>query len=479
MNSIPTATSKPQPHALRFLFATELWERFGFYTVQGLLILYMTQVLGFDDSHGYAILGVFSALAYIATLIGGYVADRLYGFTKTTLMGGFLLILGYGLLSVSNAILLYPALATIIIGNGLFKPNISSILGLQYEDHDPRRDSGFTLFYIGINIGVFLAGFSGYLKDYLGWHASFFAACIGMSIGVLTFWYGKRHFVKEPSTKQPLISMPQFISILAASILGVSFLLKLSMIANAVLPILGLCLLVFLGYQTIRLEFKAKMKFILLCLLIFFSIIFWMLFLQLFFSANLFIDRLVGKEWMHIQLTSTIFYASESVFIILLGPIMAWLWQSLSRLSINPSPIAKFTLGLVFVGFCFLTLGISIYYPNSHEMIYPAWIFLAYFFITIGELLISPIGLSAVTQLAPPQLTGLMMGIWFVATGFGGLFAGKIANLAIVPDTVKTTAGKLAIYQNAFFDFAYMAFFVALVLLCVYFFTKKTLSTEE
>lgn len=479
MNSSPAQILKKQPYVLRYLFATELWERFGFYTVQGLLILYMTHVFGFNDSKGYAILGVFSALAYIATLIGGYVADRLYGFVQTTLMGGFLLILGYGLLSFSNAFLLYPALATIVIGNGLFKPNISSILGLQYEKNDARRDAGFTLFYVGINLGVFLAGFSGYLKDFIGWHASFFAACVGMSIGVFTFWYGKRHLIPEPPIEQVNLSKPVFFGLLAGSVIAISFLLKLSIIANAVLPILGLVLLVFLGYQTIRLEFAEKMKFILLCLLILFSIIFWTLFLQLFFSANLFIDRLVVKEWGGLHLTSTIFYASESIFIIALGPVVAWVWKTLSDIHINPQPILKFTLGLVFSGLCFLTLGISIYYPDSHHMIHPSWIFLSYFFITIGELLISPIGLSAVTQLAPSHLTGLMMGIWFVATGFGGLFAGKIAMLATIPESIKTEAAKLSIYQNAFFDFAYMAFFVALVLLCVYFFTRKTLSIEE
>src|SRR3990167_454908 len=175
------ATKSRHPIALPFLFLTEMWERFGFYVVQGLLILYMTQYFGFTDNEGYTILGVFSALVYISPFIGGFLADKILGFKTAIVWGGLFLIVGYALLSLPYPkLLFYPALATIIIGNGLFKPNISSLLGTQYASNDPRRDSGFTIFYIGINIGAFLAGISsGYIKNFFGWRTSFGLAAFG------------------------------------------------------------------------------------------------------------------------------------------------------------------------------------------------------------------------------------------------------------------------------------------------------------
>jgi POT family proton-dependent oligopeptide transporter len=205
------------------------------------------------------------------------------------------------------------------------------------------------------------------------------------------------------------------------------------------------------------------------------SIVFWMLFLQLFNSANLYVERLVDKQLFGLQLTTTVFYASEGIFIIVLGPLFAWLWQTLAHNNKNPSPVTKFVLGIFFTGLGFLVLGLSTLFPNSQNLINPLWIFLAYLLITIGELLISPIGLSAVTSLAPARLIGMMMGIWFVATGFGGLFAGWIAKLSSVPDVHASLTQKLAIYQSAFLEYAYLAFIIAIILLFMQFGMKRIL----
>jgi POT family proton-dependent oligopeptide transporter len=198
-----------------------------------------------------------------------------------------------------------------------------------------------------------------------------------------------------------------------------------------------------------------------------------MMYLQMFFSANLFIERLVDKDVFGFHLATTVFYASESIFIILLGPIFAWLWHELSAHDKSPSFITKFILGIFFAGLGFLVLSISTKFPNATGLVNPAWVFLAYLLITIGELLLSPIGLSAVTLLAPSNLVGLMMGVWFVAIGFGGVFAGTIAKLSSVPDNVIDTAAKLAIYQEAFLDYACIAFFVAIMLFFARFMVKK------
>lgn len=461
------ALKPTHPKILPFLFLTEMWERFGFYVAQGLLVLYMTQYYGFSDDKSYSISGIFAGLVYISPFMGGFLADRILGFKTAIIWGGLFLIAGYLLLALSSTIaFFYPALATIIIGNGLLKPNISSLLGTQYAPNDPRRDSGFTIFYIGINIGAALSGLSGYIRNSYGWGTTYVLASMGMMIGLIVFFSGIKYIKNTQTLKpvRPALKYQLFLYCLLA-ILGVSFIFKINALANWLLPCTGVVLLVFLTVLTVQQHAEYRKRMIVLNMLIISSIVFWMLFLQLFNSANLYVERLVDKQLFGLQLTTTVFYASEGIFIILLGPLFAWLWQTLAHHNKNPSPVTKFVLGIFFTGLGFLILGISTLFPNSENLINPLWVFLAYLIITIGELLISPIGLSAVTTLAPARLIGMMMGIWFVATGFGGLFAGWIAKLSSVPDTHAALAEKLAIYQSAFLNYAYLAFIIAIILL--------------
>ena len=470
------AVKKRHPQALPFLCLTEMWERFGFYVVQGLLILYMTQSFGFSDSEGYTILGIFSALVYIFPFVGGLLADKFIGFKRSIIWGGFLLIIGYALLALPFNFLFYPSLAIIITGNGLFKPNISSLLGTQYEPNDPRRDSGFTIFYIGINLGAFLAGISsGYIKELFGWHISFALASIGLIIGLITFQLGlrdiKEHQIFNLSTQFKI----RFLIGCMLTILGITFLFNIQILARLLLPTAGVLLFIFLIVLTLQQEALYRKRLIILNTLIISSIMFWTLFLQIFFSANLFIDRFVDKNLFGIPLTTTVFYASESIFIVLLGPLFAYAWQRLGSHQKNPSPVLKFVYGIFFAGAGFFVLSFGTLFINDHGLISPFWVFFAYLLITIGELLLSPIGLSAVTMLAPPHLVGMMMGIWFVATGFGGIFAGIIAKHASVPQTVNMLSEKLSIYRDAFFDYACLAFVVAIILFFMHVIFKKTL----
>lgn len=456
-----------QPPALPIMFLTEMWERFGFYVVQGLLVLYITQAFGYSDNKSYSTLGAFTAMAYISPIVGGYLADRLLGFVTTVIWGGFILIIGYALLAIpSNGLLLYPGLATIVIGTGMFKPSISSLLGAQYKQDDPRRDSGFTIFYIGINSGAFLAGISsGYIKDAFGWHTSFFLASIGLVIGLTTFLYGLKTI--RNVQQHPHLSLKNNIRLgfyCFLAIIGISFLLQISALADMVLPTFGVLLVGYLAFLTSQQEAAYRKSMTLLILLIISSVIYWMMYFQMFFASNLFVERLVDKHMFGITLSTTVFYATESIFIILLGPIMAWSWLFLGTRKRNPSYLNKFIFGILFAGLGMLTLGLSTYFPNAEGFVYPEWIIFAYLLITIGELLLSPIGLSAVTMLAPPNLVGFMMGVWFVAIGFGGVFAGAIAKLASVPDTVTIQSEKLAIYHEAFMTYAKIAFFVTIVL---------------
>lgn len=469
-----------QPIALPYLFLTELWERFGFYIVQGMLILYMTEYFGYTDAEGYTILGVFTALAYISPLVGGFLANKIIGYRVAIIWGGLLLFLGYFQLALPYAeSLLYPALATIIVGNGLFKPNISSLLGTQYDENDTRRDSGFTIFYVGINIGAFLAGLSaGYIRIYFGWEITFLIAGLGLLVGLITFIYGLRYVKSTQTIHLSLKAKIRLFSLSILAIIGVSFLLRIYMLADILLPIVGVALLIFLGVLTYIQNPEYRRRLLLLNILILSSVVFWMLFLQMFSSANLFVERLVDKDILGFHLSTTVFWGSEGLFIILLGPIFASTWQSLGQHDKNPSPFTKFTLGIFFAGLGFLLLVIGTYFPNSHHLINPFWVFGAYLLITIGELLLSPIGLSAVTILAPANLIGLMMGVWFVAVGFGGIFAGMLARIASVPDTFMAYSERLAIYQEAFLIYASIAFFVSILLFFIQKLMRRLLSFD-
>lgn len=477
---------KKHPKALPYLFLTEMWERFGFYVVQGMLVLYMTKAFGFSDDKSYTILGVFTALAYIAPMVGGFLADTLLGFKQAILWGGIFLIAGYALLALPWMEVFYIALATIIIGNGLFKPNISSLLGALYPPGDTARDSGFTIFYIGINIGILLAGLtSGTIKDYFGWHAGFGLASIGLVVGLITFtiglkWGGMNLNRPPTHAKHQKFYLARGFLILYCllAIWLVSFLLQSEWVGEWLLPAVGVVLLFFVFRLASKQTPEYRNSLYTLNILIISSIVFWTIYLQMFFSVNLFIDRLVDKQIFGFNIPTTAFYALESIFIVLLGPGMAWSWQTLNQSNRNPSPLSKFVLAIVFVGLGFLILSVGTNFTNAVNQISPLWIVVAYFMITVGEMLLSPIGLSAVTTLSPSHLTGMMMGIWFVALGFGGEFAGWLAKLASVTST-ETPAMQLAVYRTAFLKYSYLAFGVAIGLFLLNMGLKRFTSSKE
>jgi POT family proton-dependent oligopeptide transporter len=476
--------TKRQPKALPYLFLTEMWERFGFYVVQGMLILYLTEAFGFSDDKSYTIQGVFTALAYVAPIIGGILADRFLGFKTSIVWGGALLITGYAMLALPYESIFYPALATIIVGNGLFKPNISSLLGQLYDANDPRRDSGFTLFYVGINLGALLAGLiSGTVKNHFGWHAGFALSSVGLVVGLCTFFLGLKWGdikYKSPSLKKiKFFTRPWLFVYCLIAIVVVNFWLQSIVLSKWLLPVFGVFLLGYIFALIMKEDKRYRSQLILLNFLIFSSVVFWTLYLQIFSSANLFIDRLVDKEIFGLAIPTTVFYALVSLYIMFLGPLMAWSWQTLNESDRNPSPFIKFIFAIVMIGIGFLLLSASTHFTNAAHQVSLLWIIVAYFAITLGEMLLSPIGLSAVTILSPMHLTGTMMGIWFVALGFGGQFAGLIAKLSSIPKSITDPVAQLPIYGKAFFEYACLAFVVAAILFVMQFILRKWLAQSS
>ncbi|MFN3234997.1 MAG: peptide MFS transporter [Gammaproteobacteria bacterium] len=456
-----------QPKALIIFFLTEMWERFGFYIVEGLLILYMTHALSFSDGHAYQVLGEFSAFAYISPILGGWIADNVLGFRFSIFLGAIILFFGYFSL-VFNGHFLFVGLALIVVGNGLLKPNISSFLGHFYETDDSRRDAGFTIFYMGINLGVFFATTSiGFIQAHLGWYTTFATAACGMLIGIVIFRYGYRFFenkgfpediVGKTTFLQYLFKKPLLILSLILGVLAAYALMLFADFTNGLLIVVGSLLLIYLCYIAFKLNRVERNRMLACIILIAISIVYWAVYMEVFFAVNLFTDRVVDRTIFGITVPPIAFISLETLFILLLGPLFARLWQHLSEAAHDFSTSLKFALALLFIGFAMQLLTVAIHSTSLGHLLSPLWMVGFYFILTISEMLLSPIGLAMITDLSPPHYVGMMMGVWFMSTGFGSLLSGVLAQGANIPEGVHKISELSTIYGNTFQHFALLCF---------------------
>ena len=388
------------PRGLSTLFFTEMWERFSFYGMRALLILYMTAPLtggglGFDTPRAASIYGWYTFGVYAAAIPGGWVADRLIGQYRSVLLGGIIIALGHFSLAFAAMPTFYTGLVLIVIGTGLLKPNISTMVGSLYDENDARRDAGFSIFYMGINLGAFIAPLVvGTLGQRVDWHVGFGAAGIGMTLGLVQYVAGKRRLLPalERLGQAPAAVRP------------------------AAVPAAR-------GAAFTAAEWKRIAA---VGVLFVFSTLFWGAFEQAGSSLNLFADRLTRLSVFGREFPSTWFQSVNSLFIILLAPVLAWLWIRLGQR--QPSSPTKFALGLLFAGLGFLLLvpaaGIA---QGQGIRVSPMWLVAVYLLHTIGELCLSPVGLSIVTKLAPARIVGAMMGVWFLSIAVGNKLSGWVA----------------------------------------------------
>ncbi len=443
------------PRGLFVCFTTELWERFSYYGMRALLIFYLTQHFLFSDRKAFLIYGAYTAMVYVMPVIGGILADRYLGSRKAVTYGAILLVLGHfgmafeGEPAVRGAEgvvrdpfflqLFYFSLALIITGVGFLKANISTIVGALYEQDDPRRDSGFTIFYMGINVGAFAASLlCGWLGQTYGWAYGFGLAGFGMLFGLVTFLRGQPHLLghAEPPNPQqllePVFGIRREWLIYIGGFLGVFIVWQLIQHQAAVGKMLmgfgGLMLAVITFFSFTQCEPKERDRMLVAAALMVFSVLFWALFEQAGSSLNLFADRAVNRNFFGWEIPASMFQSLNSFFIFTLAPLFAWLWIWLARRHWEPSTPVKFAMGIFLVGLGFLALVFGAKTGSSAQTGL-IWLVIIYLLHTMGELCISPVGLSMITKLSVARVVGMMMGVWFLASAAANFIASQIATL--------------------------------------------------
>jgi proton-dependent oligopeptide transporter, POT family len=455
------------PRGLSTLFFTEMWERFSYYGMRAILILFMTAPIAagglqFEVAKAGVVYGTYTALVYMLSLPGGWIADRFLGQRRSTLYGGIIIMLGHISLAIPSLTSFYLGLGLVVTGTGLLKPNVSTMVGQLYSADDARRDAAFSIFYMGINLGAFLAPLAcGWLaqseefKSILlsagiapetSWHWGFGMAAVGMFFGVVQYLAGWKHLGTaglepiRPESPEARRRQRRQLQTGVAVVAGLALLLTLltatgvlRLDAQSVGTAFGVLLLLitvafFLWMFTVAKWTPAEHKRLVVVLVLFLAaVVFWSVFEQQGSTLNLFAQRNTDTTFLGYRFPASWFQSVNALFIISLAPVFAWIWIRLGPR--NPSELVKFTLGLLLVGLGFAILVIAAARAESGVQVSPLWLVCTYLLHTAGELCLSPVGMSAVTRLAPARIAGLTMGVWFLALSVGNYLGGRVAGL--------------------------------------------------
>ena len=480
------------PLGLRTLFFTELWERMSYYGMRGLLVLYMTigvvgnPGLGWSNIEANAIYGIYAGMVYFLALPGGWLADNLLGYQKAVLYGALIIMFGHFTLAIPLEQTFILGLALVAIGTGLLKPNISSIVGQLYADNDERRDSGFTVFYMSINIGSML-GFAvcGYLGERIGWHWGFGAAGIGMLLGVLQFIFFKDNLgeaglypnsmsqERRQSLKFWTIStILFFLVIVLTGMLGI-WNVDPVFFAERFRDFLVVISFVYFGYLFFfaGLTSNEKKNVLMLLLLFVGAAAFWSGFDQSAGSLSIFTRDYVNLTFGSFQAPVSWTQFLNPLFVVMFAPFFAYLWIYLGKRNLNPNTPIKFAIGLIFMGLGFIVMLYAVEYALISAPVGVQWLLLTYLLHTFGELVLSPVGLSAFSRYSPKKYLGQMMGLWFLASSLGGVLAGLLGGEA--------TETGLTSMTPIFTELIYYYFILAVVLIGLSFFIRGKINSSQ
>jgi len=476
---------KVHPKALFALFMTELWERFSYYGMRAFLVLYLTSQMvnggfGMLKKDSNAIYAAYGSLVYLTPLLGGFLADKFLGFRRSIIWGAILMAMGQFILASSqeekSKLLLFAGLGLLTIGNGFFKPNISSLVGKFYGPGDPRRDGAFTIFYMGINLGAFLAPLTcAAVGEIEGWRYGFLLAGAGMLIGLGVFLWTIASGLLEDKAEPPAAGNrrvgPFRVDVLIYA--GTFLLLPIAGLLihhneamDVLLSVVGLAMIGFMLFLSSTYGKIERERIWVIVILLLFTTVFWTFFELAGSALNLFTERNVDKTLFGMKTTTTFYQAVNPGFIMIFAPLFAMLWLWLGKRRIDPPAPYKFALGLALLGVGFLVLNAGRPFVTNGMM--PAiFLILLYLFHTLGELVLSPVGLSLVTKLAPARIVGLMFGFWFLSSAIAHQAGKWIANESVDDNTEATAEQTLDLALGVFNNVGLFSLGAAALLLCL------------
>lgn len=482
------------PKQLWYLFFSEMWERFCFYGMRGMLTIFMVSQLLMEDKQANLQYGATQAWVYAFTFIGGMFADKILGFKKSLFWGGLLMIIGSILLMIHPASFFFAGISFLIVGTGFFKPNISSMVGQLYKDGDNRRDAGFSLFYSGINLGAFLGGIlmigvaqgdilSSLVPTHLRWNTAFGLVAVVMTISLLIFIFTQKKLGSigdEPAFIAQQGKRWYQVAVYLGALICIPIIMQ--MVSNTqytdyFMYVIGPFSVVYLIYEMTKLSRKEVEKLIAALVFILFSVVFWAIFEQAGGSLSLFADKHLDGTLMGLT-PNQINNSSNSLFVIIFAPILGLFWLWLHQRKLEPNSIVKFGIGFLFLGLCFFIFSWLRNTNNGEGIASLPWFTIGYFIVTLGEISLSPIGLSLMTRLSTPKLQGFMMGMWFLASAYGQYVAG-LFGAAISPAANATPTEKLETYCNGYYQFAWYAIIAGILIILISPMVKKLMHDEK
>jgi POT family proton-dependent oligopeptide transporter len=446
---------REQPRAFHMIFMLELWERFGFYTLQGVITLYFIRYLGYSDIESYYTFGAFSALVYGLVVVGGYLGDKILGTKRTIILGLSVLSLGYFSLALTDKEHVFLALGLICVGNGLFKANPSNLLAKCYEPGDSRLHGGFTLYYMAINLGSIVALLAGpAIASRYGYFATYLMSAIGLVLGLVNYWLQKNSVaeINTAADRREINGLQWLIIFVGIALVteGAAFLLQHVILAKNLLLLISLFVLLSYFYLMKKEEKTSFMKMLVALILMFEAVIFFVLYQQMPTSLNLFAVHNVIPNLFGFNIDPQSFQALNPLWIVSMSPVLAYLYGGLNKRNLLFAVPYKFALGMTMCAVSFLILYFARYFHTENGMVSSWWLVISYLFQSLGELLVSALGVAMVAELVPPSIAGFVMGIWFLTSAIAGFLGATVASYTAIPKDIEPGIDSLMIYTHVF-----------------------------
>lgn len=463
-----SAFSHPKPFYL--IFFIEFWERFGYYGMNGILALFFVKSLGFNQATTFSIMGAYGALLYGIISVGGYLGDSVLGTKRTMIYGAFMMAVGYFMLAFSNSETIFLALGVICIGGGIFKANPSNLLSKCYTKDDPRLHGAFTLYYMAINLGSFLSlTCAPYVASHFGWHNAFLMSAVGMTLGLINYFAMRKcvEGIDSEVGKRP-INMGKFILIVVLSIVAsfaCAYLLHHVSVAHWILWIITSIVVIIFFKEVFLVKGITRNKMLAAFVLMIQAIIFFTLYQQMGTSLTFFAIKNVNPHLLGLTINPLSFQALNPFWIILGSPILAYYYNKKGNEEKGDISIAaKFAIGMTLCGISFILLYIAKFFASDSNIVSAWWIVLSYFFQSVGELLISALGVAMVAQMVPERIVGFIMGMWFLTSAISGVTGGIIASFTAQSSETVDAATTLEIYTSVFREIGIVTLIIAIIM---------------